>query len=42
MLKNLQIEHIGNVGLVSPENNNRIERLHGTIKNRIKKQKRHS
>ena len=32
MLKNLQIEHIGNVGLASPENNNRIERLHGTIK----------
>jgi transposase-like protein len=33
MLKNLQIEHISNVGLASPENNNRIERLHGTIKN---------
>jgi transposase-like protein len=33
VLKNLKIEHISNVGLASPENNNRIERLHGTIKN---------
>ncbi|MEM2144905.1 MAG: DDE-type integrase/transposase/recombinase [Candidatus Jordarchaeaceae archaeon] len=32
MLKDIQIKHISNVGLASPENNNRIERLHGTIK----------
>jgi len=31
-LKDLSIEHISNVGLTKKENNNRIERLHGTIK----------
>ncbi|MEM3640575.1 MAG: DDE-type integrase/transposase/recombinase [Candidatus Bathyarchaeia archaeon] len=32
MLKDMEIKHISNVGLASPENNNRIERLHGIIK----------
>ncbi|RLE87222.1 MAG: IS6 family transposase, partial [Thermoprotei archaeon] len=31
-LKNLSIQHISNVGIAKKENNNRIERLHGTIK----------
>ena len=34
--KDLSIEHISNVGLTKKENNNRIERLHGTIKEWIK------
>ena len=36
MLEHFQIEHVGNVGPRSPENNNRIERLHGTIKEWIR------
>lgn len=35
-LQNTDIEHISNVGLRSKENNNRIEKLHGTIKSWIK------
>ena len=34
-LEKLPIEHISNVGLAKKENNNRIERLHGTIKDWI-------
>ncbi|RLI77229.1 IS6 family transposase [Archaeoglobales archaeon] len=34
-LEKLSIEHVSNVGLAKKENNNRIERLHGTIKDWI-------
>ncbi len=32
-------EHIGNVGISKYENNNRVERLHGTIKDWIKRKR---
>jgi transposase-like protein len=38
-LENSQITHVSNVGLKSHEDNNRIERLHGTIKSWIKPQR---
>ena len=38
-LQNSGIKHISNVGLTSKEDNNRIERLHGTIKSWTKPQR---
>ncbi len=38
-LLNLQINHISNAGLAKHENNNMVERLHGTIKDWVKRRR---